>query len=224
MMIKQYANHTSALPEFNSDATAEWIRYHSGLPWLKLLIELPTTTILNEIQQIKHLMTSHRDEYAEHSGWESFCIHGKSFNATKEDSHYNDNRLHQWTNEANIYMPRTVEYFKNVWPGFEYKRVRVMRLKPNGHISIHQDYSEKKLTAINIAITQPNDCLFVMEKKGTVPFRPGDAFWLDISNKHTVFNNSDQDRWHIIVHQNTSSPKFQDLVVNSYKMLYNKQQ
>jgi hypothetical protein len=41
-----------------------------------------------------------------------------------------------------------------------------------------------------------------------------------VSNHHTVFNHSQQDRWHIIVHQNNND-KFQDLVVKSYKNLYN---
>ena len=60
-----------------------------------------------------------------------------------------------------------------------------------------------------------------MEKKGRVPFRPGAAYWLDIFNMHTVFNNSNQRRWHLIVHQSLDNQKFQDMVVNSYKILYN---
>jgi len=223
LLIKKYVNHTPVLPEFNPNATADWIKRYSNLPWLKLLIELPTTAILNEIQQVKHMMTSHRDQYADHSGWESFCIHGKSYNATREDSYYNNNIVHQWTDEAITYMPLTVNYFKNKWPGIDYRRLRVMRLKPGGYISIHQDGTEKYLSAINIAITQPSDCMFVMEKHGVIPFVPGSAFWLDLSNRHTIFNNSNQDRWHLIVHQNTKLLEFQDLVVNSYNLLYKHQ-
>lgn len=118
-------------------------------------------------------------------------------------------------------MPKTVDFFKEIWPGSGYRRIRVMLLKPGGHIAIHQDGNIPGLDPINIAITQPKDCAFVMEKHGAVPFEPGQAFWLDISNRHTLFNDSDQDRWHIIVHQNFDNPKFQELVVNSYKRLYN---
>jgi len=75
---------------------------------------------------------------------------------------------------------------------------------------------------VNIAITQPVDCNFVMEKHGSVPFTTGSVFWLDVSNMHTVFNNSDQLRWHIIVHQSFDNVEFQQMVVNSYKNLYNK--
>jgi hypothetical protein len=59
-----------------------------------------------------------------------------------------------------------------------------------------------------------------MAKHGTVPFAPGQALWLDISNQHTVINNSDQSRWHIIVHQSFDN-NFQNMVVNSYKKMYN---
>jgi hypothetical protein len=96
-----------------------------------------------------------------------------------------------------------------------------MLLEPNGYINFHRDHDDSQLTAINIAITQPDDCHFVMEHHGCVPFESGSAYWLDISNNHTVFNDSTQLRWHIIVHQDLNHPKFQDLVVKSYHRLYN---
>ena len=118
-------------------------------------------------------------------------------------------------------MPKTVEFFQIHWPGTTYRRIRVMLLEPGGYISLHSDCSDSKLSPINIAITQPSDCHFVMEKHGAVPFLPGDPIWLDISNRHTVFNDSDQPRWHIIVHQDCDHPKFKEIVVKSYHYLYN---
>ena len=59
-----------------------------------------------------------------------------------------------------------------------------------------------------------------MANHGTVPFLPRQAFWLDLSNYHTVINNSDRPRWHVIVHQSFDN-NFQNMVVNSYKQLYN---
>jgi len=165
-------------------------------------------------------MVPHRDEYAEHQGWFSFCIHGKSYNATREESHYQDNCPYIWTPEASKYMPTTVKYFQQ-WPALLFCRIRIMLLEPGGYITIHRDYDHNCLSAINIAITQPNDCAFVMENYGVVPFERGSAIWMDLSNNHVVFNNSNQRRWHIIVHQ-TFDSNFQNLVVNSYKKLYNK--
>ena len=218
-MFNRFLDRSPTLPEYKEDHTGEWIRKQSGLPWLPLDIEIPAQTILEEIQNIKHLLTQHRDDYAEHSGWSSFCLHGKAYNATREDERYNDNRPHIWTPEALQLMPQTVSFFKD-WPSAGFFRIRVMRLAPNGWITIHTDTDVSSLTPINIAITQPAECAFVMERHGRVPFEAGKALMLDISNRHTVFNNSNQDRWHLIVHQQFSL-EFDNLVANSYKKFYN---
>lgn len=218
-IFERFLNKIPTLPEYNEQATAEWIRTQSRLPWLPLDIEIPTDVVLSEIQNIKHLLTVHRDDYAEHSGWSSFCLHGKSYNATREDTYYNDSRPHIWTPEAEELMPKTVQFFKD-WPAASFQRLRVMRLEPGGWISIHRDTSTSSLHPINIAITQPDECAFVMEHHGKVPFESGKAFLLDISNLHTIFNNSNQDRWHLIVHQKFNLD-FDNLVAKSYKTFYN---
>jgi hypothetical protein len=222
LMFKKYIDVEYQLPVYNPKANFDWIKQKSGLPWLLLNINIPYQIILKELESIQSFLVSHRDSYGEHAGWKSFCIHGKSFDATREETHYNDSRPYIWTPEARQYLPKTVNYFCTQWPKVTFARVRAMLLEPGGYISVHSDYPDSKLTAINIAITQPNGCDFVMERHGAVPFTPGNAFWLDISNKHTVFNNSDQPRWHLIIHQNFDSPEFQKLVVNSYQILYNK--
>jgi hypothetical protein len=220
LMFKKYINTEYHLPDYNPDADFEWIKYQSGLPWLRLNIDIPCQQILKEIQSIQSLLINHRDSYGEHLGWKSFCIHGKNFDATEEDPY--DTRPYIWTPEAKQHMPETIKYFCTTWPQTMFARLRVMLLEPGGYISIHSDADQSVLTAINIAITQPVDCNFVMEKHGSVPFTTGSAFWLDISNRHTVFNNSDQPRWHLIVHQPIEGTDFQKLVVNSYQSLYNK--
>jgi hypothetical protein len=221
LMFKKYINSKYQLPAPNPKADFDWIRQESGLPWLRLNINVPHQMILQELETIQSLLIDHRDHLGEHQGWKSFCIHGKSFDATREEEYYNDLRPYVWTHEAQRYLPRTVEYFCNQWPGNIFTRVRVMLLAPGGYISIHSDSSRSQLAPINIAITQPANCDFVMEQHGAVPFEPGDAFWLDVSNRHTVFNNSKQLRWHLIVHQSFDNVKFQNLVVNSYQTMYN---
>jgi hypothetical protein len=222
LMFKKYINTEHQLPDYNPDADFNWIKHKSGLPWLRLNADVPYQEILKEILAIQSLLVTHRDSYDEHQGWKSFCVHGKSFDATREENYYNDDRPYIWTPEAKQYMPRTIKYFCTTWPQATFARLRVMLLEPGGYVSIHSDTDQSMLTAINIAITQPVDCNFVMEKYGPVPFDAGSAFWLDISNNHTVFNNSDQPRWHLIVHQCSDSVDFQNLVVNSYQTLYNK--
>jgi hypothetical protein len=221
LMLKKYIDAQLELPKYNPTADFEWIKTQSGLPWLPLTIEIPYDLIAEELNHIQHLLVNHRDDYAEHDGWKSFCIHGKSYDATREKTHYNDHRPLAWTKEAETLLPQTTAFFKNTWPATVYDRVRVMLLEPGGYIAVHSDYNDPRLWPINIAITQPKDCHFVMEKHGIVPFEPGSANWLDISNRHTVFNSSSEPRWHIIVHQDFDNIEFQKLVVNSYKKMYN---
>ena len=221
LMFKKYINAEYQLPAYNSNADFDWIKQESGLPWLQLSIDIPHETILKELKTIQSLLVSHRDSYGEHQGWRSFCIHGKSFDATREETHYNDSRPYIWTPEARQYLPQTIEYFCTQWPKVTFARLRVMLLEPGGYVSVHSDHSKSELMPINIAITQPVNCDFVMERHGVVSFRPGSAFWLDVSNRHTVFNNSDQPRWHLIVHQSFDNVEFQNLVVKSYQILYN---
>lgn len=222
MMHRRYVNAQFDLPEYNSTADFEWVRYQSHLPWLKLNITVPAETIADEIKNIESLCVEHREDYNEHQGWSSFCIHGKAFNATREHSYYNDSRPYVWTPEAQQLMPRTVEYFKNTWPNSGYQRLRIMKLDPGGYVTIHRDTTVSSLWPINIAITQPKNCDFVMARYGRVPFEPGSAMMLDISHNHVVFNHSDQVRWHLIVHQSFDNTEFQKLVVKSYQDLYNK--
>jgi hypothetical protein len=222
MMFRRYQDLQLVLPSYNPEANFEWIRNQSGLPWLQLDLAIPYETILDEIHNIQSWLTSHRDNYGEHEGWRSFCLHGKSYDATREDDYYNDDRPHVWTTKAQELMPKTVNYFSTYWPATQFQRVRVMLLEPGGYITVHSDSPQSRLSPINIAITQPKDCDFLMERHGIVPFSPGQAFWLDVSNRHVVFNNSIEPRWHIIVHQNLDNIEFQKLVVKSYKRLYNK--
>ena len=94
-----------------------------------------------------------------------------------------------------------------------------MRLDPGGYISLHKDTDIKRLDPVNIAITQPDGCDFIVEHNGIVPFRAGTAMWLDISNRHTVINNSNEPRYHLIVHAKHNK-SFQDIALKSYKNLY----
>ena len=53
---------------------------------------------------------------------------------------------------------------------------------------------------INIALNNPIGCDFVMKEWGTLPFTSGAANMIAVGYEHAVFNDSDEDRYHIIVH------------------------
>jgi hypothetical protein len=220
VFAKTVSRHSLQTVVYNANADFNWIA-SSGLPWLVLDISVPYETIFNEIKHISHLFVDHRDEYNTNDGWQSFCLHGKSYDATREDGFYSDNRELSWTNEALEFLPQTVGYFKNVWPCDSYSRLRIMKLSPGAIIEVHQDHiGPPRMGPINIAITQPNNCNFYVEGHGIIPFVPGSAVWLDVGNRHCVINDSDEDRYHIIVHQKNETKEFADLVTRSYNKTY----
>jgi hypothetical protein len=207
---------TFTLPDFNPAATEHWIRTQSRIPALLLDIDIPFQAILAEVKQLSlSMFTDHRDG-EEHQGWSSFVIHGADYTATKDET-----SPMSWTAEAEQYLPTTVRYFKESWPGNSYDRVRVMLLKPGGIITLHTDYElPGELGPINIALNQPTNCNFYMKSFGIVPFNAGDAWMLNVANHHTVINNSNENRYHIIVHQNNISNDLANLVKVSYNRLY----
>jgi hypothetical protein len=198
-------------PKHSNSADYEWIKNDSGVPWIDLKLDIPYKEILEEIKNNNKFLVDHRDEYGEHKGWKSFCIHGKSLTTTQ---HTEDDRPYLWIEEVKKNMPFTVEYFKS-W-NLNFQRLRVMALEPGGFVSVHQDGKKSTLAPVNIAITQPAGCDFVMEGWGVVPFKPGKSFMLNISNRHAVVNNSKETRYHIIVHCKELNDKFKKIIEDSY--------
>ena len=190
---------------------------------LRLNIEVPYQTIEEEINSIPPtLFVEHRSqEYDANYGWKSFTLHGIGYNATREEEFYNCDTVMEWTEEAKKYCSKTIEYFQNFWPCNEFGRIRIMLLEPNSIINVHKDVSEINSTcAVNIAITQPKDCNFYLDNYGVIPFEPGSAFLINLSNLHTVINDSNQKRYHIIVHHKKLTEKFDFFVRNSYNKVY----
>ena len=171
---------------------------HKDPPCKEVDLNVPVSDIEQEIIKIKDLLVAHRDDAS--AGWSSFCIHGKSHDATREDDHYKDSRPHQWTEEAIKNMPKTIEWLKSLnYKSFE--RVRVMCLAPKGFIDVHRDQAHSSLKgAVNVAITHPKGCKFYLEHHGELKFTPGKSYSINLVNFHCVTNDSDQYRYHIIIH------------------------
>jgi hypothetical protein len=223
LFAKNIQNKKFKTSGYKKDATANWILQKSKLNCLKLNIDIPIDQIEKEITSIPdELFVDHRDEsYEANRGWKSFVLYGKSYDATRESEFYNDDRSMIWTPEALKYCTQTVSYFQNFWPCKDFDRIRVMLLSPNGIINLHRDHSPPgSLAAVNIAITQPPGCEFYLDNYGVIPFEAGTAFMVNVSNYHTVINDSNENRYHIIVHQNNISNDLANLVKVSYNRLY----
>lgn len=168
-------------------------------PCKKLELNVPVAEIYEEIQGIKKYLRKHRSDSEIAIGWKAFCIHGQSFDRTKEDSAYPDFLGHKWTPEALEHMPVTIKWLKSL--GYKnFQRVRVMCLMPKSFINLHKDQIVSKLDPVNVAINHPTGCKFYLENHGELEFSPGVAYQLNLVNHHAVINDSNVPRYHIIIH------------------------
>ena len=183
----------------------KWLVMESGWGYFHLsaLDNQPYKEMYQEAEVLADKFHEHREEYGK--GWRSLTLHGLNED-TQSLNQYGkrDEVLNQldWTWVADK-CPVTKKFLTNIWPAEFLNRVRFMLLEPGGYILPHQDRedTEKRLSVCNISLNNPQGCQFVFKEKGMVPFRDeGSAFLMDISNVHSVWNNSDKPRIHMIIH------------------------
>lgn len=198
-----------------------WITKENKTPYLPLSIDGPWQEILNEARSIAHLFVPHRDD-GHSSGWSSICLHGLSVTLTDAPGAYPEyrdipyeNLPWQWT-ELTQMCPITTDYFKNIFPYKTYQRLRFMKLDAGGYIAPHHDSNSFTLSAVNISLNNPINCNMVLEDIGIVPFNSnGGVMAFNTSYEHSVWNNSNEDRYHIIVH-GLYNHKWHKIIVDSY--------
>lgn len=202
-------------PDFKEDLEkCDFLIYESGLPYWEISFDnMPYREMLEEAKALKDEFILYRsndpdqEEGTSHNGWSSLAIHGISskhtmnWNVYPEYRDLGDESLvpYDYT-EIQDRAPATVNFLKNHFPHGSYQRVRFMLVPPGGYILPHKDRDRSFLSPVNIALTNPKGCEFVMENNGVVPFEPGKAFLVDISNNHCIWNNSNEDRIHLIIH------------------------
>lgn len=222
------------IPKFdNENDLVDWILHRSGWPYFPLILpDAPFSVMLSEALALKDLFVLHRTtpnenpEYA-NFGWRSICLHGEAWDRTGHWEAYEDNKgkiqediVYKWCNEIIERCPETTRYFRDIFPNHRYQRLRYMWLEPGGYIQPHQDREENFLGPINVALNNPEGCVFKMQDKGYVPFKDsGNACLVDIGNKHAVWNRSSTPRIHIISHGGSRDP-FNKIVIDSLNSLF----
>ena len=224
---------SQTIPTFENEAQlANWVIGESNWPYLPLILpNAPYKEMLKEAQALEKMFVHHRIDESlpleyNNKGWASVCIHGEEWNKTESFTQYPEHKgktekdiQYKWCEEITSRCPVTTKYFKEDFPAQEYYRVRFMYLEPNGYIQPHRDRDNSMLFPLNIALNNPKGCVFRMKDKGDVPFNPdGGACLVDISNEHSVWNNSDTARIHIIVHFKQDS-RFTDIVAKSLQTM-----
>lgn len=224
--IEEHKNKTyqyPSLPSGDMHSQLAWIFNKCTAPWLRLLIDAPYKDMLNEAISLKHRFVTHRE--GDGRGWRSLCIHGISAEHTdswKSYGYTDESQVHyDWT-DIKDHALVTVEFFKNKFPYKTYDRLRFMLIEPGGYIMPHSDNANNNLAAaVNISLNNPIDCRLTTEL-GTVPYSDqGSTFIFNNHYMHAVVNDSDQDRFHIIVHGQWDPIRWNPLVHKSYMATQN---
>ena len=199
-------------------ATASDIQRTSRLPWLPLRLPfpMPFEAMLAEAKNLRECFVPHRQKEA-NCGWYSLCLHGLSSVHIGPHDRYgfvDATAPYGWTDICK-FCPVTQNFLQSF--GYRwYHRVRFMLLTPGGYIAPHADSSVDRLEAVNIALNNPVGCEFVMADAGIVPLTAGVAMMLSLSRQHSVWNQSDEDRYHVIVHGSREPAIWDQIVVESY--------
>jgi hypothetical protein len=180
---------------------SSWVMQNANCPSLHIPIAVPYKEIYEEVASNLDRFVAHRD-YGESHGWKSICIHGTTSEETNTWNtpgyKYDKEPEYSWTDLANS-CPITTQWLK-LLPYRSFRRVRFMLLEPGGVVGAHRDTDVRELQTINVAINNPEDCNFYMEDAGTIPWNPGELRLIDIGRFHSVVNNSDTPRIHMIIH------------------------
>lgn len=166
-----------------------------------------TELLLNECKAVDDLYFNHRSQDRKggygHNGWQSLTLHGIDKHKTEHYVQYGFNSLEEagyhWT-DACERVPNLTNFLKSL-PFKLFDRVRIMRLAPGGYVMPHTDNKyQRAFGPLNIAINNPVGCHFVFKDRGIVPFKAGSGLVLDVGREHIVINQSNEARYHVIVH------------------------
>ena len=224
----QHRNYTYRYPKIQDIGNKiTEITVTSKIPYLKLSIDGPWQDILEEVKNLDHMFVPHRDD-GQTKGWSSLCLHGLGWDKTDtpymypEFKNIPDNELPwSWTSIADR-CPVAYRYFKNEFPYESYLRLRFMKLAPGGYIGVHRDGTSYMLGAVNISLNNPEGCEMVLENIGIVPFEnTGSVMAFNNSYQHIVWNQSNEPRYHMIVHGRQRWP-WGDIISKSYDLAYEK--
>lgn len=210
---------------------ADWLLNTSTFGWLELDLEIDLAGWQLEARQAEPYFVTHRED--ENNGWNSCCIHGIDTDKTGAWTNYgytNEQQVpYRWTDLAHN-APIVSQFWQNKFPADKYRRIRFMEVEPDCAITPHSDMpgrlpGEDNFDAlefgvpVNIAVVHPDNCHMVLENYGTVPFKQGRAFIVNIRNYHTVVNLSKEKRIHVIGHAfgyGSKKEEFAELIVRSY--------
>ncbi len=104
--------------------------------------------------------------------------------------------MHDWASEP---MLKGCSYLQEMFTGFktEIKSIRMMRLEAGAELKEHTDPTldavHREIVRLTVPVFSDNNVSFMLN--GTeVPMKPGELWYLKLSERHSVHNNSTNER------------------------------
>ena len=199
----------------------------SNLPALKLELDYPKNEMYEELRSLKKKSVSQigNDE------WKGCTLRGLSADKPRPFYEYGYSKEedvpYKWT-EFSKFCPITLNFIKQYFSDEELYRIKLNILKPQGKIHLHTDSitsglgisdksSDKETTYIALGIFWPKDVIFNIGEF-RIPFKTGDAYLIDFSVLHEVYNPTIYDRYYLVITGNFhNNNKWRKIVLNSYE-------
>jgi hypothetical protein len=191
--------------------------YKSDAKFLKLAISVPYKAMLDEARALKHRFTEHRNGDSLHKGWKGLALYGLGENLHESWQDYGyANAIEaakdfKWTAAATE-CPVTMNFLHNNFPCKRFGRVRLMLIEAGGWIGFHSDTRHRILENINISLSNPAGCIWKWSDGEELFMEPGGAYAMNISYQHSIVNNSNEDRFHLIVARHDSTDEWRNLM------------
>ena len=153
--------------------------------------------------------------YKNNNIWTALSLHGYGSNPSdiykpgfvKSDV-YIGSKL-EWTSLANEPVMSPIREIISRLP-CQFERIRFMKLAAGKSLRKHNDnidpdIENKKIVRIHVPIRTNNEVVFTMydndehEKGEGLNLKLGHFYYLDVTKPHSVSNNSNEDRYHLVV-------------------------
>ena len=92
-----------------------------------------------------------------------------------------------------------------------------MLLRAGGKIEMHNDSSMKLIENINVALNNPQGCKWIWGDGEELIMELGGVYAMNLHYDHSVVNNSNEDRMHIIIARHDGLDKWKALMNSAAK-------
>ena len=169
---------------------------NSPTEFVEMDFKVPVTQILKEYNNITNSLVIHRPADG-HKDWYAVTLYGIDSKST--NSHWEYFKQKKNITDIGKQCPDTMSFIKSL-PYSRIDDARFLVIKSGGYIAEHIDVKNQNwLEPLNISIQYPKGSNFILNDK-IVPYSSGKSYVINIHYKHSVTNNSPQDRIHLVIH------------------------